>query len=145
MINNFERAWASVDEYLKHEEKIKEALKESLRYTWDEWTYYKAKLHIPGLYVLLNKANDKVYVGKACDIAKRIQSHQSSTLKEALNRNDFIVVRIIPHINDAELSWMERVLIKYYDLRYTSLNRKSLIYIKATDNLSQFKREDFDA
>lgn len=146
MIDKFGNwTWASIEEYKRYEPMIVAALKESLRYTWKQYVQKQSLLHIPGLYILFDKSNEKVYVGRSTNIANRIQHHKGSTIKAALKRGDELIIRIIPCVVGSELWWAETVLIKYYDLRYTCINSQSLIYVRDTDDLSQFKKEEFDA
>ena len=135
----------TLEEYKKLEPEAIKMLKASLRYTWFDYKKVQSKLHIPGLYIILNHTTERVYVGRSVDITKRIKSHSTSILKNAILQKHKIIIRIIPCVVNSREWWMETVLIKYYDLRYTSINRRSIAWVRPSDDLNEFKREEYDA
>ena len=44
-----------------------------------------------GIYKIINKVNNKIYVGKAKDIYKRIQAHKYNLTKESKNENRYLI------------------------------------------------------
>ena len=44
-----------------------------------------------GIYKIINKVNNKIYVGKAKDIYKRIQAHKYNLAKESKNENRYLI------------------------------------------------------
>jgi len=77
----------------------------------------------PGIYILENRSNSKVYIGYTMNIKARIASHRSLLLNNKhynrelqfpFNRELLIanVLAIIPHANSTLLKDFERILIK---------------------------------
>lgn len=76
-----------------------------------------------GVYILVNKRNDKVYIGCTGNVRARIASHRSlllnrrhysQELQQAFDR-DFLVAKVlavIPHANQQLLRETERLLIQ---------------------------------
>lgn len=100
---------------------------------------------IPGIYILFNKTNNRVYVGQSGNIYRRVLSHKNSMLKRALKANDEIILKIIPICEQQLRNFWERWFIKYYQLRYESCNNSSVLI----DNIDEYtftpNKEDCDA
>lgn len=92
----------------------------------------------PGIYQMIDKNGNIIYIGKAKDLSKRIPSY----FRQTLNRNNQIekMVTLIDHIdiittsNEVEALILENNLIKEYKPKYNTLLRddKTYPYIEVT-------------
>ncbi|MED3957704.1 GIY-YIG nuclease family protein [Priestia aryabhattai] len=96
---------------------------------------------VAGVYILINKKNEKVYIGCTRDLRARIATHRSLLLRgrhhskeiqQAFNKNCLVakVLAILPHANQTLLREAELILIQASPHLFPSgiINKKLISY-----------------
>ena len=106
---------------------------------FDGKAFCKTVARLPGVYVMLGRSSDCLYVGKAKHLRNRLASYfvstpQSGKIQRMLSRVASIQVHITKTESEALL--LENTLIKEHRPRYNILLRddKSYPYIRLSDN-----------
>ena len=106
---------------------------------FDGKAYTKTLNHSPGVYLMYDKDEKCLYVGKAANIKKRVSSYFSGkpmSAKAQLMVNKIIRMEVVSTGTEAEALLLESNLIKRYKPRYNIQLRddKSYPYIHLDDN-----------
>lgn len=106
---------------------------------FDAQRFLKTVPHQPGIYRMLNAAEQVIYVGKAKDLRKRLSSYFRTTVDSIKTRslvNQIAQVEFTLTHSETEALILENNLIKQYMPRYNVLLRddKSYPYILITDH-----------
>ena len=104
--------------------------------------------HLPGSYQMRNINNTVIYVGKAKDLYKRVNSYFKGNVtgKTAKMVSEVVDFTYITTSTEQEAFILELNLIKEYDPKYNILLKddKSYPYIELTDAFDFKVKEKFD-